>query len=170
MARSTFSGLNAATSGLFAAQRVLDTIGHNIANQNTPGYTRQRANQSAASATAIENGNYLGMGVKMSSISQIRDELLDIKYRNENTKKGYWSQNNVSFSQIENIFGEPKGNGIAKALNEFFTSIDSVLKNPDDPTAKQTFIETGLTIAVYRPDLPDSPCYACLFDGDTAEC
>lgn len=145
MARSTFSGLNAATSGLFAAQRVLDTIGHNIANQNTPGYTRQRANQSAASATAIENGNYLGMGVKMSSISQIRDELLDIKYRNENTKKGYWSQNNVSFSQIENIFGEPKGNGIAKALNEFFTSIDSVLKNPDDPTAKQTFIETGLT-------------------------
>lgn len=145
MARSTFSALNASVSGLFAAQRALDTIGHNIANQNTPGYTRQRSNQITASPTAIENGNWLGMGVKMDSIVQIRDELLDLKYRNESTKKGYWQTANTSFSQIENVFGEPNGNGITKLLNNFFTSIDSVVKHSEDPTAKATFIETALT-------------------------
>lgn len=145
MARSTFSGFNASVSGLFAAQRSLDVIGHNIANQNTPGYTRQRADQVSADPTSIENGRWLGTGVKMNNITQIRDELLDIKYRNENARKGYWQEAYTSFTQIENVFGEPKGNGITKAMNEFFTAMDAVIKNSEDPTAKANFIETGLT-------------------------
>lgn len=142
--RSTFSSFNTAVSGLFASQRSLDTIGHNIANMNTPGYTRQRANQVSHKPTSIEGGEWLGTGVKMDHIVQIRDELLDLKYRNQNTMKGYWQEINVSLRQVEDVFGEPNGNGVAKALDAFFNSIDGVLKHSDDPTAKASFIETGI--------------------------
>ena len=84
--RSTFSGFGTAISGLFAAQRALDVIGHNIANENTPGYTRQRATQVTSNPTKVDNGKWLGTGVTMQHIQQIRDELLDIKYRSEMTK------------------------------------------------------------------------------------
>lgn len=147
--RSTFSGFNTATSGLFAAQRSLDVIGHNIANENTPGYSRQRATQVTANPTKVDNGKWLGTGVTLQQIKQVRDELLDIKYRSELTKKGYWSEKNLSLRQIEDIFGEPNGNGVTKALNEFFSSMDSVIKHSDDPTAKANFIQTGLTFTRY---------------------
>ena len=142
--KSTFSSFNAAVSGLFASQRALDIIGHNIANQNTQGYTRQRSTQTTSNPISI-NGSWLGTGVKMEHIKQIRDELLDIKYRAEMEKKGYWSEKHISLGQIEDIFGEPKGNGIAKALNDFFVSMDSVIKNSEDPTSKANFIQTALT-------------------------
>lgn len=149
MPRSTFAGFNASVSGLFAAQRSLDVIGHNIANQNTEGYTRQRSNQVTLDPTSIENGRWLGTGVRMDNIVQIRDELLDIKFRTENAKKGYWEETKVALSQIENIFGEPKSNGITTAINNFFASMDEVIKNSDDPTAKQSFIENSLTFTRY---------------------
>ena len=93
--KSTFSSFNAAVSGLFASQRALDIIGHNIANQNTQGYTRQRSTQTTSNPISI-NGSWLGTGVKMEHIKQIRDELLDIKYRAEMEKKGYWSEKHIS--------------------------------------------------------------------------
>ena len=149
MPRSTFAGFNASVSGLFAAQRSLDVIGHNIANQNTEGYTRQRSNQVTADPTSIENGRWLGTGVKMDNIVQIRDELLDIKFRTENGKKGYWEEAHTILSQVENIFGEPKSNGITSTLNNFFASMDEVIKNSEDPTAKQNFVENSLTLTRY---------------------
>ena len=82
--RSTFAGLSIASSGLFAAQRALDITGHNISNANTRWYTRQRLNQSAQNPMDIQGGQgQLGLGVKMQFISQVRDEMLDIKYRQE---------------------------------------------------------------------------------------
>ena len=108
MPRSTFAGFNASVSGLFAAQRSLDVIGHNIANQNTEGYTRQRSNQVTADPTSIENGRWLGTGVKMDNIVQIRDELLDIKFRTEKVES--------IKKQIENETYKVDSNNIARAM------------------------------------------------------
>ena len=54
--RSTFTGLSIAQSGLFASQRSLDIIGHNISNANTKGYTRQRLDQAAANPMSLPGG------------------------------------------------------------------------------------------------------------------
>lgn len=138
--RSTFSGFNSAVSGLFAAQRALDVIGHNIANQATPGYSRQKTLQTAADPTSIENGNWLGTGVKMGSIIQIRDEILDLKYRNQVNQRGYWDEISKTLSQIETAFEEPNGNGFTVLLNNFFDSINTVINFPEDPTSRATFM------------------------------
>ncbi len=91
--RSTFLGFNTATSGLFAAQRALDITGHNISNVNTPGYTRQRLEQTQANALRLAGGTgTLGTGVTSVAIHQLRNEFLDFRYRDEVNAQGFTSQ------------------------------------------------------------------------------
>ena len=83
MLRSTFAGFNTAQLGMAASQRALDVVGQNIANINTPGYTRQRLD--IASLNTVKGNFYnadpsinVGFGVEMTGVSQLLDPFLDI--------------------------------------------------------------------------------------------
>ena len=146
--RSTFAGLSIASSGLFAAQRALDITGHNIANTNTRGYTRQRLNQSAQNPMDIQGGQgQLGLGVKMQFISQVRDEMLDIKYRQEVNTLGEWEEKYNSLTQVESIFNEPSDTGIRKIMDGFFEGINSLTKDPSNPTNRSVFLQKAIGLA-----------------------
>lgn len=136
---STFSGFDAAVSGLFAAQRALDVIGHNIANQATPGYSRQRTVQVTRKPTLVENNNWLGTGVNIDKIIQIRDSLLDSKYRLQFSQQNYWEEVHISLTRMEDLFQEPAGKGITDILDNFFAAVNKVRTDPDDPTARASF-------------------------------
>jgi len=146
--RSTFAGLSIASSGLFAAQRALDITGHNISNVNTRGYSRQRLNQAAQDPMSIVGGQgQLGLGVKMQFISQVRDEMLDIKYRTEVNTLGEWEEKYNSISQIEAIFNEPTDTGIRKVMDNFFKGLNSLSKDPSSPTTRAVFIQSAVALA-----------------------
>lgn len=146
--RSTFAGLSIASSGLFAAQRALDITGHNISNANTRGYSRQRLNQAAQDPMSIVGGQgQLGLGVKMQFISQVRDEMLDIKYRTEVNTLGKWEEKYNSISQIEAIFNEPTDTGIRKVMDNFFEGLNSLSKDPSSPTTRAVFIQSAVALA-----------------------
>ena len=146
--RSTFAGLSIASSGLFAAQRALDITGHNISNVNTRGYSRQRLNQAAQDPMSIVGGQgQLGLGVKMQFISQVRDEMLDIKYRTEVNTLGEWEEKYNSISQIEAIFNEPTDTGIRKVMDNFFEGLNSLSKDPSSPTTRAVFIQSAVALA-----------------------
>ena len=146
--RSTFAGLSIASSGLFAAQRALDITGHNIANTNTKGYSRQRLNQVAQDPMNITGGQgQLGLGVKMQFISQVRDQMLDIKYRTEVNTLGEWEEKYSSLSQIEAIFNEPSDTGIRKVMDNFFEGLNSITKDPSSPTTRAVFIQSSVALA-----------------------
>src|SRR4030081_2134000 len=88
----TWTGLQTALSGLQAAQAAIDTTSHNIANANTPGYSRQSALLTEktplsipAISTVTGGGVLLGTGVDVTQINRIRDQFLDIQYRAQNT-------------------------------------------------------------------------------------
>ena len=106
---STFQGLEIAKTGLFVSQKALEVTGHNIANANTPGYTRQVVDMaSIAPPTTFgmydQWGNVIGEGVKIVDIRQIRDQFLDNQYRRENKFLGEWQTKAEVLSAIENIF------------------------------------------------------------------
>ena len=146
--RSTFAGLSIASSGLFAAQRALDITGHNISNVNTRGYSRQRLNQAAQDPMSIVGGQgQLGLGVEMQFISQVRDEMLDIKYRTEVNTLGEWEEKYNSISQIEAIFNEPTDTGIRKVMDNFFEGLNSLSKDPSSPTTRAVFIQSAVALA-----------------------
>lgn len=134
--RSTFYGLEIARKGLFMNQKALDVTGHNIANADTPGYTRQRLITQAVAPDA-HGGLFaspikgkVGGGVEVMELSQIRDQFLDIQYRNQNTSVGRWTTRNNALEYIEDIFGEASGDGLHAQLGEFFSQIQELVKDP----------------------------------------
>jgi flagellar hook-associated protein 1 FlgK len=92
--RSTFHGLETAKRSLFTQQAALHTTGHNIANANTVGYTRQVVNMVAArpiEAYGLQRSvtpGQLGTGVEFESITRMRERFLDDQYRNESKNFG----------------------------------------------------------------------------------
>jgi flagellar hook-associated protein 1 FlgK len=79
---STFFGLNIATNGVYTAQAALNTTGHNIANQNTTGYTRQVVNQSATEALrTYARYGMVGTGVEVTDKTADKRFLLRVKNR-----------------------------------------------------------------------------------------
>ncbi len=144
---STFFGFNISKSGLFASQRSLNVVSHNIANANTEGYSRQRVEITQTSPLSLPNGEgMIGTGVTSGKIRQIRDEFLDFKIRQENESLGEWEARYETLSQIEAILNEPSDSGIRQVMDEFFTSLQELSKNPDNLTARAEVRQRGISL------------------------
>lgn len=134
--RSTFHTLEVGKRGVLAQQTALATTGHNVTNANTPGYSRQVAKLTEArpieypGMTRSTNPNQIGMGVEVTSINRIRDFLLDIEYRNQNSELSTWNVKQEALSNIEGIFNEPSDNSIASSISEFWTAWQQLSKSP----------------------------------------
>ena len=134
--RSTFYGLEIARKGLFISQKGLDVTGHNIANANTPGYTRQRLVTSSLEPATGGYGQFtytakgqVGSGVTIQELSQIRDKFIDMQYRKENTGLGEWMTRTDALQYIEAIFREPSRPGSTRYWRTF-ADIQEMAKNP----------------------------------------
>ena len=95
MIRATFAGFDTALSAMRANQKKLDVVGHNLANMNTEGYTRQELKTSSVNyenPTSFYNNSNdvnVGYGVAMDGMRQLRDQFLDKQYRVQNGRASY---------------------------------------------------------------------------------
>lgn len=141
---STFSGLNTASSALAAARRGMDLVGQNIANQTTPGYTRQRLETSAVAAVAVSGrfsaGAQPGQGVSVDGIARLGDAVLDARVRDTLAASGYWSTRASAAASAEAALAEPTDNGIAHQLSEFWASWQDLANRPDSTAAAAAVI------------------------------
>lgn len=148
---STFHGLELGKRGLFAQQTALSTTGQNIANANTTGYTRQRAEMQAGSALSVigANGNnlQLGTGVEVNKIVRLREDYLDVQIRGENKNSGYWEAKSDTLSKMEEILNEPTDSGLANTLDQFWSSWQELAKNPDSASARAVVQQRGVAVA-----------------------
>ncbi len=146
--RGSFFGLNIATRGLFTSQRALDITNHNINNVNTPGYSRQVAEQRAAKPIGLFDGTgMIGNGSEVIGVSRIRDEFLDFKYWSENVSYGEWTTKRTALEELESIFAETQESGTSKILNEFFGSMQELAKNPGSSQTREVVKSTGEALA-----------------------
>ncbi len=147
--RSTFHGLEVAKRGLFAQQTAINTTGHNIANVNTRGYTRQVVDTTASLAIDYP-GSYrsaypgqLGTGVEVTEIRRIREGFLDQQYWNESQRKGEYDMRANTLEKLEGIFNEPADEGsLSKMINEFWGSFNELASNPDSSAARRTVVDS----------------------------
>ncbi|MEJ9281717.1 flagellar hook-associated protein FlgK [Ureibacillus thermosphaericus] len=151
--RSTFMGLEANKRGLFTQQSALYTTGHNIANANTEGYSRQRVNMSptlgypGAGLNAPMTAGYIGTGVKTDSVQRIRDEFIDRQYRQETNKLGYWESKASAINQMEDIMSEPSEYGLDEAFRMFWSALQDVGANPEDTAARKAAVQRAIHLA-----------------------
>jgi len=137
-----FQGLEIGKRALLTHQLSMNTIGHNLANVNTPGYTRQRT--VVTSAYPIETANYIiGNGVTAHSIMQVRDHFLTTQYRRENQSLGQWSYREKTLTQIETFFNEPNIDSLGDILNQFWNSWLDLSNNPESNAARQSVVSEG---------------------------
>ncbi|KAB8139482.1 flagellar hook-associated protein FlgK [Gracilibacillus oryzae] len=150
---STFNGLEVAKRALHAQQSALYTTGHNIANANTEGYTRQRVNfvQSSPYPPATRNRpeipGQVGSGVEAGSIERIRDSFIDKQYRQENTKVGFYEARADMLGKLETILNEPTDQGLSQTMDLFWQSLQDLAVNPEDSGARSVVKERGVAVA-----------------------
>jgi flagellar hook-associated protein 1 len=123
---STFFGIEVMRRALLTQRTVMDTIGHNVANADTPGYSRQVVHLTETNpypypgVNKLYGAGQIGTGVITQSIERVRDVFIDNQLRSGTTNQG---QNDVEMnilSQIENAFNEPStAQGFNDAMSNF---------------------------------------------------
>ncbi|WP_419882285.1 flagellar hook-associated protein FlgK [Peribacillus sp. B-H-3] len=150
---STFMGLETARRGMTAQQSALYTLGHNISNANTPGYTRQRVNFTQTTSfpsvgmNAPQIPGQMGTGVQAGSVQRIRDSFLDTQYRGESNKVGYYGTLSDSLSKMEGIMNEPSDSGLQSTMEKFWNSLQTLSSNPENSGARDVVAANGQMVA-----------------------
>ncbi len=151
--RSTFFGLDIGRKALQAQQKALDVTGHNIANANTEGYTRQRAVMETTTPFAYPSFNrlygsgQLGTGVTVQEVKRVRDDFIDSQVRQEINRAGEWEAKQNSLQKLEVIFNEPSESGLQSVLNQFWESWQELSKNPELEAVRATVRQRGIAVA-----------------------
>ncbi len=153
--RSTFAGLNTMVRGIYAHQLALDTVGNNITNLNTEGYTRQRTNiVETPSEYVMGNHGHLavGTGAVTDSIVRLRDELIDSQVRKNASPLGYDGIKKDVLGKIETIFKEPSDTGLQTALDNFWNALQQLATKAGDEGSRSVVRQRGveLTDAIGR--------------------
>ena len=122
--RPSFMGIESMKQTMYAAQKSLDITGNNIANVNTLGYSRQRADQVSISVNASSlyfntSRALAGQGAATSGITQIRDKLLDKRYRDLNSGTALANIANENLRDIENVLDVFDTTGFYGIYNKF---------------------------------------------------
>jgi flagellar hook-associated protein 1 len=150
----SYAGLNTALSGLEAAQAAIDTTGQNIANANTPGYSRQEVVQTERNPLSIPtlssvtgDGSQLGLGVDITTISRVRDQFLDTQYRTQNTQTSGEGTSSSLLGQVQAALNEPSSTGLSSSLNAFWTAWNALQNSPTSQGAMQGVLGAGSTVA-----------------------
>nr|WP_092074306.1 flagellar hook-associated protein FlgK [Dendrosporobacter quercicolus]NSL49210.1 flagellar hook-associated protein FlgK [Dendrosporobacter quercicolus DSM 1736]SDM87842.1 flagellar hook-associated protein 1 FlgK [Dendrosporobacter quercicolus] len=147
--RSTFAGLNTVVRGLYAQQVGLDTVGHNISNATTDGYSRQLVSLAATKPESVYGGSAMfeiGSGVDVTAIKRARDTFLDQQYWKENSSLGYGETMETTLGKIEGVFAEPTENGIQSVLDKFWSSWQTLATNASDNASRTAVRERGVEL------------------------
>lgn len=134
-----FQGLEIGKRALLAHQYSLQTIGHNIANASTPGYSRQRVTITQTKPENLTFGS-IGTGVTASDVRRVRDLFLTDQYRDAQKSFGQWSYKNGVLSQVEAAVNEPQDNAIGALLNGFFDAWAELSTNADSTSNRSNVV------------------------------
>ncbi len=149
---STFGGIETARRALFAQQRVLDVTGHNIANADTPGYSRQRVTLSATRPIPAigfqrtPGAGQIGTGVEVAAIKRQTDAFVEAEIQREISDFGYWSQRYEILHQLEVTMMEPSDVGIQAALDKYWDALQGLHKDPSSMAARSVVREQAAVL------------------------
>lgn len=124
--------LGNSVSALVAQQALIANTSNNIANVNTPGFTRREiALLNRADAAATQTGLSFGSGVEVGVIRRITSTFLESAVRDAASRQGMANVTNDYLGRVESLFSlTGPQQTIGSTLNDFFSSLNSVAVNP----------------------------------------
>ena len=143
------SSLNAslatALSGLAAEQAALEATTNNVANANTPGYSREVPEMVSSDPVVIEPLT-LGTGVTLKRIESIRDSILESQIQQENESQGQLNAQVSALSETQVSFTGSTGD-IGTAISNFFDSVNALSASPADLSLRQGMLTAAQNLA-----------------------
>lgn len=132
--RSTFMGFETASRGLMINQKAMDIVGNNVANIGVTGYTRQRLDQISMALNFkdtrfVNQKSLAGQGATIAGISQIRDQFLDKRFREEYGDVGYYQTISTALKDVDSALQEIEPEQMMVALSEFRQALGEMFKN-----------------------------------------
>lgn len=156
---SLFGTLNTALLGVYTHKLAMNVVGHNIANANTEGYSRQRPviePTPPIPMTTLTQPSVplmLGTGSQVKDIQRVRDLFLDLQFRQVSNRYNYW---NTIFSNLhffEQLLAEPGSNGIRNLYDAFALSFEEVMSDPSSSAAKRQVVSRAEELVKAVKDL-----------------
>ena len=147
---STFSALNAATTALWAQRRALDVTGQNIANVNTDGYSRQRAELQALGGSTVPafymKSSGIGAGVSADDVTRIRDAFLEGRGHTEHANSARLTVEADTYGLVQQAYREPGDTGIQSLMADMWNAWGDVENGPHELSTRQQALETLTTL------------------------
>ncbi len=131
--------LGIASRALAAFQQAITVTGNNIANVNTPGYTRQIANFSATTPVRL-GAHIVGTGTQVLSITRRLDLFIEAQLKREQTTLGSRREFSGALSRIEGEFGELTDTDLSSLLDGFFNALEEASQNPEDVAIRRQVV------------------------------
>lgn len=148
--QSTFSGLNTMVNGIYTNRLGLNTVGHNISNSNTEGYSRQTAHAAATPSSEVytlAGASQVGNGSTVTSVIRARDIYADRQFWKENSTNGYYNGKANNYAKIESIFNDSDNTGVQDAMEKFYQAWEDCSTTASSDTSRQNVINAGQNFA-----------------------
>ncbi len=143
---SRLSGLmDIGRRSLMNSQLGLQTTSHNIANQSTEGYSRQRIEQ-VANVPVGKEGLQIGTGARVLAVRATRNDYLEKQINNESEKGGFAKASAEGLMRTEQVFNEQINKGLNRFVSEFFNSFRELANSPESLAARTLVKETAIAM------------------------
>ncbi len=137
--------INLGARAMLANQVALNTIGHNISNANTQGYSRQTVVLGTATPQFSGNG-YIGKGVQVEAINRSYNRFLTVAANNATADAFRDNMLRVNLERLEKVF-PPGEQGLGNATNQFLNSLVDLASRPADPSSRQVVLGRAQEVA-----------------------
>jgi flagellar hook-associated protein 1 FlgK len=132
--------MNIAAGAIQADQIAMEVVSHNIANVNTPGYTRQSAVLESGSPVSM-NQLKIGMGVQVASVAQAFDPYTTRAIQQNTSSLNEYQTEASILSRLESLFNETGNATLSNAMNDFWNSWQDVANNPGGTVERTALLE-----------------------------
>lgn len=144
-------------SGLKTSQNALNTTSHNITNAETPGFVRQQTVMTDFGYSNI-GGNkistwQIGMGVDTQVVRQVRDQFLDQAYRKESGRQQFYQVQFEAAFEMQEVMGELEGVRFQQSIEDFWTALQELAKEPDSIVTRATLIQNGVNFIEHAENI-----------------
>ena len=150
--QSTFSGIEIGKRSLFAHQVGIHTIGHNLSNIETEGYSRQRVLLGTeqplypvAHTNPAINGQ-IGQGVIAERVSRVRDAFVEQRIVSATSDFSYWETRDTHLLSIERVYNEPSEYSLRSQLDRFWSAWQELSLRPYEGAARHAVIESAQAV------------------------
>ena len=138
--------MSLAGQALLTQQQAINVTSHNIANVNTPGYSRQQLIMTTNTPLDSSIGP-VGTGVSADAIERVYDRYLSAQINNESQGLGRWDAQKDAVQILEMIFNETDGSGLNQVMSDFWNAWQSLANDPDGTTERQVLVTLSQVLA-----------------------